>query len=588
MKGFKELLKSSKNVLQGIAAAPGMVIGKAYVISKETIHVSHDSIDDPEEGIKNLNDAISKSKKELNKVFGFAKEKMGTTRAAIFEAQLMILDDPILIGHIKKRIREEKKLPEFIVDDEISKYQRLMIDSHEHYMRERATDIEDIKNRIIKNLQQKRWESKISKDVIVVSDNLTPADTILFTKSNVKAYLTDHGGLTSHAAIIARALNVPAIVGLHTASQVIKSGDTLIVNGFHGYVFVNPSQKQIEYFENKISHLTEINSKLNEIIDKPSETLDNKHIQLLSNVDVTGEIDMVIANRAEGIGLFRTEQVIEELGEFPDENEQTRIYTNLANRIYPDSVTIRVFDIGGDKVKQLQLKEQNPFLGLRGIRFLLENQSLFKTQIRAILKASIHKNILIMIPMVSTIQEINQSKEIIESCKLELMKENIPFDKEIKIGIMIEVPSAAVMTREYASIVDFISVGTNDLIQYLMAVDRGNDIVAPLYQEFHPAVLRTLSHIFKEAKSVGTKVSLCGEMASDTLAVPVLIGLGLDSFSISPSTIPYIKKIIRSITYKKAKALAEECLTMSSEEEIVKLIEKFFKVNSIQRTRNIL
>lgn len=588
MKGLKEIIKSSTNLIHGVAAAPGLVIGNAYLYSKANIFIEENHIDDIDSAIENLHQALEKSKKELLKIFDFAKEKMGGTRAAIFEAQVMILDDPVLISNIENRIRQEKKSPEFIVNDEISKYQQLMILSKEPYMKERAHDIDDIKNRIIRNLQKKKWESKIIEDKIVVSEFLTPADTILFTRRNVKAYVTDRGGLTSHAAIIARSLDLPAVVGTHNATELINNDDLLIVDGFHGLVFVNPNEHQLNFFTEKINHLIEINTALKELRDKPAETLDGKLINLYANVDVSGEIDLVITNGAKGIGLYRTEQIIEELGEFPDEEEQVKIYSNLATRMYPHSVTIRAFDIGGDKVKQLDLNEANPFLGLRGIRFLLENQTLFRTQIRAILRASEHKNIQLMLPMVSTIQEIHKSKIIIEECKQELSYQGCPFDNNIKIGIMIEVPSAALMTKEYSQEIDFISIGTNDLIQYTMAVDRGNDYVSNLYQEFHPSVLRLVNHIVKEGKNQGVHVNICGEMAADTIAVPVLVGMGLDSLSVSPSAIPSIKRTIRSFAFKDAQKLVNEILKMKTENEIMLHIEKFFNDYSIQRTRNIL
>ena len=588
MKGLKDLVKHSDNYMNGIAAAPGLAIGKAYVFAKEVLQINHNEITDVDEAIVLFQEALQKSQTELRKIFSFAKEKMGEVRAAIFEAHLMILDDPVLIGNITERIKLEKKFPEFIVDDEISKYQQLMFGASEHYMKERALDIEDIKNRIIRNLQKKRWQSKIPLDAIVVSGNLTPADTILFTKSASVGYITDHGGLTSHAAIIARSLNLPAVVGTHNASEKIVDGDLLIIDGFHGIIFINPTEKQINYFSEKIKHLSEINKELQGLADKPAETLDGRKIKLLANVDVGGEIDLVIAKGAKGIGLFRTEQIIEEIGEFPDEEEQVKIYSILANRIYPESITIRAFDIGGDKVRQFDLQEANPFLGLRGVRLLLENENLFRVQIRAVLRASVNKNINFMIPMVSTLQEIKRTKILIDDCKAELSKEKIDFDKHMKLGIMIEVPSAAVMSRDYAKEVDFLSIGTNDLIQYLMAVDRGNDYVSDLYQEFHPSVIRTLAHIVIEGKKSNVTVNICGEMAADTLAVPLLLGIGLDSLSVSPSAIPSVKRTIRALDYSKAKILADECLTLSSEDEIIKTIEKFFKDNLIQRTRNIL
>lgn len=588
MKSFKDIYRQAENKISGLAAAPGIIIGEAYLYTKEKLQINKADIDDIEKAKNDLVDAIAKSKKELNKVFVFARERMDEVRAAIFEAQLMILDDPILLDEIIGRIEKEKKSPEFIVDDEISKYQNKMILSHESYMKERALDIEDIKQRIVRNLQKKRWESKIEHNVIVVSESLTPADTILLTRNKVLAFVTDHGGLTSHAAIISRSLNIPAVVGTHNATAQIKDNDEIVVDGFYGYVIVNPTEEQKEFFVNKRKRLLELQHELEELKDEKAITKDGREIKLFANVDVSGEIDMVVTSGANGIGLYRTEQILHELGEFPNEDEQTIIYSKLASRIYPSSITIRVFDIGGDKFRFLDFEEPNPFLGLRGIRLLLENPALFKTQIRAILKSSLNKNVRIMIPMVSTLKEISEAKRIIEECKSELLSEKIKFDEDIKVGIMIEVPSAAVMARELSREVDFVSIGTNDLVQYLMAVDRGNDLVADLYQEFSPAVISTLKHIIDETKKSKKPVSLCGELAADTLAMPLLLGLGLDSLSMSTPTIPYAKRIIRSCEYKKAKRLVTECLKMHSEEDVKATIEKFFKKNKITRTRQII
>ena len=588
MKKFNQIFKDAENKITGIAAAPGIVIAQAYLFTKEKLVINENEITDIEEAKQNLIDALAKSKKELKKIFAIAKEKMEEKRAAIFEAQVMILDDPILLKNINDRIETEKKQPEFIVNDEISKYQSLMMHSYETYMKERAGDIEDIKNRIIRNLQKKRWESKIKNDMIVVSDSLTPADTILLSRSNAKGFVTDHGGLTSHAAIISRSLNIPAVVGTHNATKHIADGDTIIVDGFHGYVLVNPGEEQIDFFKEKIEKLVELQKSLAELKDQPAKTIDGKEITLMANVDVTGEIDLVITNDAKGIGLYRTEQIIEELGELPGEDEQAKIYLNLSTRIYPKPLVIRAFDIGGDKFKFLDFDEPNPFLGLRGIRLLLENQKMFKTQIRAVLKGSKNNNILFMLPMISTVLEIKRSLEIIHECKNELRNEKIYFDKGLKIGIMIEVPSAALLTFELAGYVDFLSIGTNDLIQYLIAVDRGNDLVSDLYQEFHPAVIRTLSHIVKEAKKAKKPLSICGEMAADTLAIPLLVGIGLTSLSLAPATIPYAKRILRSISFEKSKLLAEDCLASATVDEVTEKLEKFFKDNSIKRTRNII
>lgn len=580
------MIDKQENILKGIAAAPGIAIARAFIFAKEKEAVSHDNVDNVEEAIQNLDNALEQSKKELRKIFNLAVDKLGDKRAAIFEAQIMILDDPILINTIKDRIRKEQKNPEYIVEDEISKYIRIMSESNEPYMKERSHDIEDIKNRIIRNLKKKKWKSRITSDVIVVTSNLSPSDTVLFSRVNVKGYVTDFGGLTSHAAIIARSLNIPAVVGLHEATSRIKDGDLLIVDGFHGQVFINPDDKLLNEYEKKIAKLCEYDEELMKLRDLPAETLDGKEISLFANLDLSEEMTFILHNCANGIGLVRTEQLFEEYEVFPDEDKQYEVYKKIAEQIYPKIVIIRAFDIGGDKVLPVDLHEPNPMLGWRGIRLLLDNPTLFKTQIRAVLRASSHKNIWFMLPMISSLQEVIQSKKIIEDCKNELHKEGKTFDKHIPIGIMIEVPSAAVLTREFANEVDFLSIGTNDLIQYLLAVDRGNDIVSGQYQEFHPAVIRTLHHIISETKKAGKLVSMCGEMAADPVAVPLLIGLGLDSLSLSAAGIPFHKKIIRSLKYDDMKKLADKCLQLKSENEINDTLHEFFNKKIQDKIKN--
>lgn len=575
------------NILHGLAAAPGLAIAVAHLYTKEEIKVIPEDITDIDEALNSLHQALEKSKKELRKVFDLAVDKLGENRAAIFEAQLMILDDPILIKQIEDRIRNEKKSPDFIVDDEISKYQKMMRRSSETYLKERSHDIEDIKQRIIRNIKKRKWISRIENDVNVVAPLLTPADSVLFSRVNVKGYVTDHGGLTSHAAIVARSLNIPAVVGLHDATAKIRNGDLIIVDGFHGNVIINPDNDQLNYFKERIEKLSLLDSELSALKDLPAETLDGRKIKLLANLDLQDEIDLVMQNGAEGIGLVRTEQIFQEHDIFPEEEEQFKIYKGLAEKLFPNDVTIRTLDIGGDKVLPVDVQEPNPFLGWRGVRLLLDNKNLFKKQIRAILRSSIHRNVKMMIPMIASIREIRESKKLIEECKHELRNENLQFDEEIKIGIMIEVPSAAVMAKEYADEVSFFSIGTNDLIQYLLAVDRGNDIISNLYQEFHPAVVRTLNHIITEGKSGGVEITICGEMAADLIAIPLLVGLGLDAISVSPSAIPFLKRLIRNLNYSEAKRLADECLKLRTEPEINHKLKSFYESKLLDVTKNI-
>jgi len=568
---------SGKNILKGVAAAPGIVIAKAHQYEKEIEFVSSKEITDVEEAKANFLESIEKSKKELNKIFGLAVDKLGEKRAAIFEAQIMILDDKYLIDTILKRIENEKKSGEYIVNNEISKYQRLMMsNSSEIYMKERAQDIEDIKNRIIRNIRNKKWISHIHNNIIVVAENITPADAILFSRVKVKGYVTDYGGLTSHAAIVARSLSIPAVLGVHDGTVSISEGDELIVDGFHGLVVINPTKEQKAYYQDKIELFSQYDQELKKIKDIPAVTQDGKQIKLLGNLDLIEEIDVTIQNGAEGLGLVRTEQIFGGLDRFPEEDEQYLVYKKLAETFYPNNIIIRVYDIGGDKVLPVDVKEPNPFLGWRGIRFLLDNRDLFKTQLKAILRASTIKNIKIMVPMITSIKEVYKFKEILAGCKSELREKAIEFDEHIRTGIMIEVPSAAIIAEDLAQEVDFFSIGTNDLIQYVLAVDRTNEIVSDLYQEFHPSVLRTLALIVSNAKKQKVSVSICGEMAGDPLAVPLLVGLGLDSLSVSSAVLPNIKKIILSINYEDAKELTDKCLTLTTEEKIKEELQKYF------------
>ncbi|MEI7812030.1 MAG: phosphoenolpyruvate--protein phosphotransferase [Ignavibacteria bacterium] len=576
------------NIINGIAAAPGIAIAKAYIYSKEKIEVSNETITDADSAIESLMYALQRSKYELNKILSIATEKMGEKRAAIFEAQIMILDDPILLNQLTRRIEKEKKSPEYVVNDEITKYQEMMAASDELYMKERSHDIEDIKNRIIRNLQKKKLQSNIKGEVIVVTHNITPADTILLSRGNVKGYITDIGGLTSHAAIVSRSLKIPAVVGTHDATIRVQNGDLIIMDGFHGIAILNPDESELARYKDKIEKLEQFDKELLVLKDEPAITTDGREIIIRGNIDIPDEITHLIQNGGKGIGLLRTEQIFGDLTSFPNEEEQALIYFEMAEKIYPEVVVIRAFDVGGDKFLPHDIKEPNPFLGWRGIRFLLDNEEIFKTQIRAVLKASVHKNVKLMLPMVASMSEVINTKKLIQKCKDELKEEKVKFDAHLKLGIMVEIPSAAVLAREFAKEVDFLSIGTNDLIQFLLAVDRGNDIVSVHYQEFHPAVIRTISHIIKDGQKHKAFVSMCGEMAGDTLAIPLLVGMGLDSISVSSASIPYIKRIIRTLSYKSARQLAEECLQLSTLDEITEKIEHFFTENLIKSAQDIV
>ncbi len=565
--------------LKGIAAAPGIAVGPAYIYSKETPRASKKEID-PEEvesEISRLKNATTRSQKELQKILAFAEQKLGYQSAKIFEAQIMILGDQILMETIEKRIADEKTNAEFLVSDEITKYKRMMLAAHDEYMHERAHDLDDVMNRIIRNIQDQKLHSRLEGESIIVSETLTPADTVIFSRNQVLGYATDLGGMTSHAAILSRSLKIPAVVGLRNASRQIRTGDRIAVDGYSGLFIINPSEETLQNLKRKAARFKEFEDRLTEIVSLTAETPDHRHIELSANIEFPEEIEFARLQGSAGIGLFRTEGQLLGLASYPSEDEQYETYRTVADQIYPHPVIFRTFDIGGDKLVPETYQEANPFLGWRGIRVLLDRPDLFLNQLRAILRASAGKNVRVMFPMVSTIGEVTMAKDMLERAKAELTRRELAFDPNIKIGVMIEVPSAALLTDRIAPMVDFLSIGTNDLIQYMLAVDRDNSAVAPLYQQFNLAVLRIIKMVIDAGHNNNVWVGMCGEMAGDPLATVLLVGLGLDEFSVLPSILPEVKKIIRTIKVKEAKRVADVAMTLPTADEIKKHLLAFMK-----------
>lgn len=566
-------------IYKGIPVSPGISVGEVYLYIRNNFEInSRDLI--PEEIEKEIDDftgSVEISVKELSKIRNYSIEKIGEVNSLIFDAQLEFLQDKFFLSQVIHRIQTEKRTAGYIFNDEISKLEFALMDSKDSYLKERFEDIKDIKNRVLRNLKREKLVSKIEENLIIVSHELTPADTILFSKRKVLGYAVDKGGNTSHAAIISRALRIPAVVGMKDITKSLRNGDNIIIDGSAGIIIKNPSEDTLKEYDEKIIKLKEHEEKLKEIIDLPCVTLDGKAIELNANIDFDEEIDFIVNTGHCGIGLYRTEHLFLEEGGFPSEEKQIEEYSHISNVVYPKAVTIRTYDIGGDKLLPRSEKEDNPFLGWRGIRICLDRKDIFKEQLRALYKSSVNKNIRILIPMISSLAEVRKTKMIIKEVIEECEKNDIPFDKKLKTGIMIEVPSASIMADELAKEVDFFSIGTNDLIQYLLAVDRGNELISGLYQEFHPAVIRTIKTITDAAHKNKIKISVCGEMASNPLAVVVFIGLGVDELSVSPSKFPEIKQIIRTLHYKKAYRLCKEILKLSSETEIKEKVEKFYE-----------
>lgn len=566
-------------ILKGIAAAPGIARGAAYLYSKLIPEVRERTItpDEVAAEIERLRSANARAEKELRKVHAFAEQKLGSDSAIIFEAQIMILADAILMGTIERRIREELRNAEFLVSDEISKYKHLMLASTDEYMHERAHDVDDVMNRIIRNIQDQKLFSRLEGASIIVSETLAPADTVIFSRNQVLGYATDLGGVTSHAALLSRSLKIPAVVGLRNATRQIRTGDCIAIDGYAGHLIINPSAATNAVLDAKAEKFRAFEERLADIAGLPAVTIDKRRVELSSNVEFAEEIEFAKVQGSEGIGLFRTESQLLGRADYPGEEEQAALYARIANAVFPHPVIFRTFDIGGDKLAPDTHHEENPFLGWRGIRVLLDRPEILLAQLRALLRASVRKNVRIMFPMITTVEEVHAAREFVQQATRDLKAQNIPFDPKTKIGVMIEVPSAALMAEVIAGEVDFLSIGTNDLIQYMMAVDRGNDAVAGLYQPFNPAVVRTIHHIVEAAHRKHKWVGVCGEMAGNPLATVLLVGLGVDELSVIPPVLPEIKKIIRSIKHRDAHRVAAKVLGMNNEREIRDYLSSIIK-----------
>ncbi|MBI5216769.1 MAG: phosphoenolpyruvate--protein phosphotransferase [Ignavibacteriae bacterium] len=574
-------MQKNETILKGIAAAPGIAIGRAYLFRKEQPRVDERTLaqDDIPSELERLDKAIAKSEKELFKILAFAEQKLGDAKAKIFEAQVMILQDEYLLDAIKKRICSEMKNAEFIVSGEFQKYADMMLAARTEYMHERAHDVEDLKNRIVRNLQQVRLLSKLDGSPIVIAHTLTPADTMVLSRNNILAYGTDHGGVTSHAALISRALKIPAVVGVNGLSITVQPDDMLILDGYDGTVILHPTQERIKEYELRRERFLQFEEQLSSLKDLPAVTLDGKSIELSANIELPEEIDYVVMQGSQGVGLYRSETLLLNRDDIPTEEEQYQAYKTIADRMYPQRVIMRTFDVGGDKLIPDMTEERNPFLGWRGIRMMLDYPDFFKAQLRAMLRASQKNNVAIMFPMITTVQEVRKSISHLNDAKEDLRKSGIKFDENIEVGVMIEVPSAALMAGVIASEVKFFSIGTNDLTQYMLAVDRGNNFVSYMYHELEPAVLHTIKFVVENGHRKKVWVGVCGEMASNPLAVPALLGIGIDELSVVPSMLPEIKKIIRSLNYAECQKLAHTILSFATRQEVEACLENFMKKN---------
>lgn len=565
---------AKERVYKGIAASPGVVIGKSFVFDREEDVVIERKIaksEIPAEVVR-LEEALIKTRKEILEIQKKIAKGMGAEHAEIFNAHLMVVEDRALIDEVIKHLEKDRKNVEFVFQKTAQKYAKIFSSMEDEYLKERASDVQDVGRRILHNLiGRKRQDlSNLKEEVIVIAYDISPSDTALMHKEKVVGFSTDVGGRTSHTAILARSLGIPAVVGLHDVSRQVSNGMGVIVDGNRGLLIVNPTKTTLKRYSEERTRIEIFEEHLTKLKDLPAETVDGYRIKLAANIEMPEDVPSVLFHGAKGVGLYRTEFFYMNRSDLPSEEEHFEAYKQVAEKIGDESVIIRTLDLGGDKfLSHLQVpREMNPFLGWRAIRFCLERLDIFKIQLRAILRASAYGNLKIMFPMISGLGEMRRAKEVLEEVRKELKKEKIPFDENIEVGAMIEIPSAALIADLLAKEVDFFSIGTNDLIQYSLAVDRVNEKIAYLYEPTHPAVIRLIRHTVQAAHKEGLWVGVCGEMASDPASALILLGMELDELSVSSAMIPEVKKVIRSVSFKDAQQLAKDIFKYGTAEEV--------------------
>ncbi|MFG0975536.1 phosphoenolpyruvate--protein phosphotransferase [Clostridioides difficile] len=567
---------------KGIGASPGVALGKALVVEHSELVIEKKSIDNVEAEIAKLEDAVAVSKEELVKVKEKASEELGAEEAEIFEAHLLVLEDPELIGSAIDKIKTESVNAEYALNEIKEMFVSMFESMDNEYMKERAADIKDVTNRILRHVLGIKVVdlSALSEEVVLIAHDLTPSDTATMNKKMVLGFLTDIGGRTSHTAIMSRTLEIAAIVGLNDITSKVKDGDFVVFNGDTGEVIVNPDEETINKYTELKAKYEDERKALQLLKGKPSVTLDGKHVELAGNIGTPNDIEGLIKNDAEGVGLYRTEFLYMDRDSFPTEEIQYEAYKAVLEGMDGKPIVIRTLDIGGDKeLSYLSMEpEMNPFLGYRAIRLCLDRKDIFKTQLRALYRASVHGRLRIMFPMISSLEELLQAKEVVKEVLAELDSEGVAYAKDLEIGMMIEVPSAAVISDVLAKHVDFFSIGTNDLIQYTCAVDRMNQKISYLYNQFNPAVLRLIKTVIDNAHKEGKWAGMCGESAGDQKMIPILLGMGLDEFSMSPISILPARKLITSVKESDMKKLADDVLNMGTAEEIKSYIEKTFNI----------
>lgn len=570
------------NTIQGIPASSGIAIAKAYRLENPELSVEKKTIDNAQTEVERFEKAVEISKTELEKIKEHAHKELGADKAEIFSAHLLVLSDPELLNPIKDKIKSDSVNAEYALDETAGMFINMFEQMDNEYMKERAADIRDVTKRVLAHLLGVTVSNPalISEEVIIIAEDLTPSDTAQLNRQYVKAFTTDIGGRTSHSAIMARSMEIPAVVGTKNVMETIQNDAMVIIDGLDGVVIVDPTEEEIATYKEKQEKYEEQKKEWAKLVNEKSLSSDGQEVELAANIGTPKDVKGVLANGGEGVGLYRTEFLYMGRTELPTEDEQYKAYKEVLESMEGKPVVVRTLDIGGDKeLPYLNLpKEMNPFLGFRAIRLCLEEQDIFRTQLRALLRASSFGNLKIMFPMIATLDEFRQAKAILMEEKEELVKNGTTVNENIEIGIMVEIPSTAVMADIFAKEVDFFSIGTNDLIQYTMAADRMNEQVSYLYQPYNPAILRLVDNVIQAAHKNGKWAGMCGEMAGDPIAIPILLGLGLDEFSMSATSILPARSQLRGISKEEAASYREEILSMSTAEEVVEFVKEKFNV----------
>ena len=564
--------------LQGIAASNGIAIAKAYKLVEPDFSFEKKTIDAPADEIARFQSALQTAKAELEKIRDHAGTALGADKAAIFDAHLLVLSDPELISPIEDKIKTENVNAEHALKETADMFISMFESMDNEYMKERAADIRDVTKRVLAHLLgiQIPNPSMIAEEVVIVAEDLTPSDTAQLNRQFVKGFTTNIGGRTSHSAIMARSMEIPAVVGTKAATEEINNGDLVVVDGLKGEVHFNPTPEVLEAYKKIQEDFEKQKAEWAKLVNEKSVSADGHHVELAANIGTPKDLKGVIENGGEGVGLYRTEFLYMDRDQLPTEEEQYTSYKAVLEGMEGKPVVVRTLDIGGDKeLPYLNLpKEMNPFLGFRAIRLCLEEVDIFRTQLRALLRASVHGNLKVMFPMIATLNEFREAKAMLEDEKAKLIQEGVEVAEHIELGIMVEIPSTAVLADQFAKEVDFFSIGTNDLIQYTMAADRMNQQVSYLYQPYNPSILRLVKMVIDAAHKEGKWAGMCGEMAGDETAIPILLGLGLDEFSMSASSILKARSLIRNLNKADMEKLASNVLNMSTTEEVVEAVNQ--------------